>query len=225
MFARSFAIAACIAAGSQAVVSDANASVAAVFSLPQTSCCTSGLLNGLDGFDFTPSSDIVVTALGWYDSGSDGLKNAHPVGIYLTSTQQLLAPAVTVTTSSPLDAATGFRFESMAPLSLLANIRYTIVGYGEGPDWDFYVTNPSGGVIFHPLLAYNGWRTATATGLAFPTQTGNLVQQQFFGANFRFNTVNAVPEPSTLILATSAFAAIVALSTRRRIRNFSITED
>ena len=212
MLNRNLQVASAILAGSQFLVVDADAAVAASFSLPQTPCCGT-LVNGVDGFDFTPTSNIIVTSLGWYDHGADGLNNSHPVGIYLTSTQQLVAPAATVTTSSPLDPATSFRFEPIAPLTLLANVRYTIVGYGAGPNWDLYVTNPSGGVSFNPSITYNGWRTATSSGLTFPTQTGGLVQQLFFAANFM---LSPVPEPSVAILMTSGLFALVCLSAIRR---------
>lgn len=200
-----------LTAGFMAAASPAYANVAASFSLPQTPCC-SNLVSGVDGFDFTPRTDIVVTALGWYDHGGDGLNNPHPVGIYLTSTQQLVAPAVTVTSASPLDTATSFRFASIAPLTLSAGVTYTIVGFGAGPNWDPYVTDPIGGVSFDPAITYNRWRTAAAGGLQFPTIAGQngVTQQLFFAANFM---LTPVPEPATALLLSSG---VLVLCTRLR---------
>jgi len=212
MIIRSFSL--LVAALASAVPSVSFAAVAASFSLPQTPCCA-GLVNGVDGFDFTPRTDIIVTALGWYDHGADGLNNPHPVGIYLTATQQLVAPAATVTTQSPLDTATSFRFEPIAPLTLSANVTYTIVGYGAGPNWDLYVTNPAGGVAFDPSITYNRWRTAAASGLQFPTTAGQngVVQQLFFAANFQ---LTPVPEPSSLLLLGSGALLLLARARRPR---------
>ena len=110
------------------------ASVAASFGLPQQPRGSdSTLVNGVDGFDFTPTADLSVGALGWYDHHGDGLLHDHPVGIYVTATRTLAAPAATVTTSGPLDPATSFRFAAVAPFTLTAGTTYTVVGYGQGP--------------------------------------------------------------------------------------------
>jgi hypothetical protein len=101
--------------------------IAASFSLPQ-SPAGENLVNGVDGFDLTPSVDLTVTALGWYDHNGDGLIHDHPVGIFVTSTQTLAAPSAVVTTSSMLDPATDFRFTPVTPFTLTAGVTYTLAG-------------------------------------------------------------------------------------------------
>jgi hypothetical protein len=197
-----------------ASIMPAHAEYAAKFSLPQSSCCSS-LLNGLDGFDFTPTKDLAVTALGWYDDGANGLNNPHPVAIYVTSTKELAAPSAVVDPASTLDATTDFRFTSIAPFILSAGTEYTLVGYGSGPTWDRYVVNPTGGISFGTDITYDRLRTSRSTGLEFPTTAGEvgLVQNLFFGPNFQYS-VSSVPELPTYALMLAGLMLLV--TTKRK---------
>jgi hypothetical protein len=197
------------------------ATIAATFSLPQQGTSGSTLVNGLDGFDFRPSVDLTVTALGWYDHGGDGLLHDHPVGIYLTSAQTLFAPSVTVTVSSPLDAATDFRFAPVTPFTLRAGTTYTVVGYGEGPAFDPYVKNPIGGIAFGPELSYVRLRTSRSTGLEFPTVAGEigLLQNLYFGPNFQYTPV---PEPFSSVCLVVSMGALAARRRKSSIRGLII---
>ncbi|MCW3098115.1 MAG: hypothetical protein JWL77_3733 [Chthonomonadaceae bacterium] len=195
---------------------------AASFSLPQAPTQIN-LVNGLDGFDFTPSADLTVTALGWYDHNGDGLIHVHPVGIYTTSTQTLAAPSAVVTTSSALDALIDFRFTSVTPFTLTAGTTYTLVGYGEGPDFDPYVNSPSGGITFGPDVNFLRIRTSRSSGLEFPTTAGEIGLQQglFFGPNFKFTTAAlSTPEPNALLMLMGGGAA-AGVSLLRRRRKYS----
>jgi hypothetical protein len=142
----------------------------------------------VDGFDFRPDVDLIVTALGWYDHEGDGLIHDHRVGVYETSTKTLAAAEAVVTLSSKLDEETHFRFTTVKPFTLKAGVTYTIVGYGNGPKFDPYVANPAGGVTFAPAVTFIRHRSARATGLDFPTTAGEsgLVRALFFGPNFRY---------------------------------------
>jgi hypothetical protein len=179
---------------------------AASFAIPQSPSGVS-LVNGLDGFDFTPTADLTVTALGWYDHNGDGLTHDHPVGIYNTTTQTLVAPSVLVTNTSPLDSAINFRFTAVPNFTLTAGTTYTLVGYGEGPTFDPYVANPSGGITFGTGVGFLRHRTARASGLEFPTTAGEigLTQALFFGPNFQF----VVPEPAGICLAIVASVGLL----------------
>lgn len=201
-----------------ASIMPAHAEYAAKFSLPQSSCCPS-LLNGLDGFDFTPARDLSVSALGWYDHGADGLNNPHPVAIYVTSTKELAAPSAIVDSASTLDTTTSFRFTSVTPFVLTAGTEYTLVGYGSGPVWDRYVINPTGGISFGSDITYERLRTSRSTGLEFPTTTGEagLVQGLFFGPNFQYST-SPIPELPTYALMLGGFSLLIAIRRRQRSR-------
>ena len=52
------------------------------------------------GWEFKPTVDIQVTHLGFFDDGGNGLRHAHPVGIYAVATKKLLTKA-TVQPKSP----------------------------------------------------------------------------------------------------------------------------
>src|SRR5260221_12151098 len=84
------------------------------------------------GFDFTPITNVNLTALGVWDLGLNGIFPAYgPVGIWETSTELLLASAIG-TSASALDASViveggAWRYESLAaPLALSAGTTYTL---------------------------------------------------------------------------------------------------
>lgn len=177
-------------------------------------------MNGMDGFDFTPNVDLTVSALGWYDHNGDGFIRSHPVGIYVTSTQALVAPAASILGTSDLDITTNFRYEAVVPFVLTAGTTYTLVGYGEGPVWDDYVNNPTGGVTFGPGIDFVRARSGSGNGLAFPTAASQvgIVQDLYFGANFRYA---AVPEPH--IVGLLGLGVLVSFRSRRRIATSQTT--
>jgi hypothetical protein len=79
---------------------------------------------GTVGWDFQPTVDIEVTALGCFDAGRDGLARAHRVGIFDAYSNRLLA-SVTVRPKSRLDGF--FRWESLeTPLVLTAGLHYVM---------------------------------------------------------------------------------------------------
>ncbi|WP_025040048.1 hypothetical protein [Nitrosospira briensis] len=198
-----------------ASIMPAHADYAVSFSLPQSSCC-SNLVNGLDGFDFTPTKDLTVSALGWYDNGADGLNNPHPVAIYVTSTKELAAPSAIVDSASMLDTTIDFRFTPITPFVLNSGTEYTLVGYGSGPTWDRYVGNPTGGFAFGEDITYERWRTSRSTGLEFPTTAGEVgvVHGVFLGPNFQYS-VSSVPELPTYALMLAGLTLLIA--TKRKI--------
>jgi len=207
-----------------ASIMPAHAEYAINFSLPQATCC-SNLVNGVDGFDFTPTKDLTVNALGWYDNGADGLNNQHPVAIYVTSTKELAAPSAIVDSASTIDTTTDFRFTSITPFVLNAGTEYTLVGYGSGPAWDGYVVNPTGGISFGADITYDRLRTSRATGLEFPTTAGEagLVHNLFLGPNFQYS-VSSVPELPTYALMLAGLMLLVATkrkSDKHGLPNFS----
>ena len=56
--------------------------------------------NATVGWEFTLNSPMLVDGLGFWDHGSDGLVNAHDVGIWNTSNTALLLASTTVTNGS-----------------------------------------------------------------------------------------------------------------------------
>src|SRR5262249_3376334 len=96
------------------------------------------------GWQFTPTSDIAVTHLGFYDSGMDGFVESHTIGIFSTATQQLVA-SITLpagTGAQPLNSfgVTGFlatqsRGQAITPVVLTAGQTYTIAATQANEFW------------------------------------------------------------------------------------------
>ena len=56
------------------------------------------------GYDFVSTTNQSLTALGFWDSGANGLANPYMVGLWQTSTQTLLASA-TIDSADSLDGS------------------------------------------------------------------------------------------------------------------------
>lgn len=153
-------------------------------------------LQGNDGFRFQSSAPILVTALGYYDRNQDGLTLSHPVGIYDTATQVLLAQT-TVGPSSSLDGL--FRYNAITPLSLAVSQSYTVVGFHPGSTTqDLAASNPSG-LSLSSGLTLQGYFFNLNPSLSFTTTNGD--PSRFFGPNFQFQpAVAVVPVPASQTL-------------------------
>ena len=79
------------------------------------------------GWSFQPTVDVQVTHLGYYDDAGNGLRHAHPVGIFDMGSEKLLA-RVTVKPHSPLEAS--YRFAKIKPLTLRAGRMELTPGVG-----------------------------------------------------------------------------------------------
>lgn len=192
-------------------VSSANALFAASFSLPQ-SPTTVSLVNGVDGFDFVPTADLMVTGLGWYDHLAANLHHDHEVGIFTTSTGTLVAPSAIVNNSSTLEPSINFRFTSVTPFLLKKGVGYSLQGFGSGPDFDPYISNPVGGFTFGTDLGYKNARSAIRSSFGFGGNTSGAIQDYFTGPNFTYTL--ATPEPASF--AVISLGTLSLLRKRRR---------
>jgi len=126
------------------------------------------------GMDFEVRTQIVVTALGMFDSGSDGvLSNATLTAqIWRRSgnTGTLLA-ATNFTTANPGTLVDGSRFKPLASPLVLSNGSYTLAAYG------FTANNPHGDA----LIQARSWTTDSGGGVL-----------SFVGPS-RFGTAGAFP--------------------------------
>jgi hypothetical protein len=84
-----------------------------------------------DGLEFVPWTDIEVTALGYYDGGGDGLQSEHTVGIFETSSEQLVSDNVIIDGESELED--GFRYEAITPVVLKGGRTYVLAGSTSAP--------------------------------------------------------------------------------------------
>jgi hypothetical protein len=160
----------------------------------------------LIGWEFSTTSDVQVTALGWFDWNADGLARDHEVGLWRTDTQTLVASLVVPAgTGATLDGH--FRWVDLAtPLSLQAGTSYRIAGLdiGAGGDphvWDVDIGLGAhvNGMTVNSALQLGAPGTALgglAAGFAFPTVTTGGQRAALLGPNLAL----AVPEPSSAAL-------------------------
>ena len=180
--------------------------------------------SGTIGEEFTVGSQpIEVTALGAFDSASDGLTTSIVVSIYDVGTQQsvgtlTLGPGTVVLND-------GYRFADATALNLTLapNTSYRIAASG------FNGANPNGNVNFGDpvpvtdngggLIASFGGSYYDLSASTYPntldssTSTGQSGFPQYLGGSFQFN---AVPEPSTWAMAVGGLGALVCLGSFRR---------
>lgn len=92
-------------------------------------CSYTGTRNdfsGTVGFEFTPSQDITISALGRAVSGA--MNNSHPIKIWRVSDQSVVA-GVTIKPSSPSDSV-GYKYELLdSAVTLISGTAYRIGSY------------------------------------------------------------------------------------------------
>ncbi len=161
--------------------------------------------NASIGYDFTLTSSLTVTELGFFDAnGASGPTNSHPVGIW--NSGRTLLTSATVPSGAPVLLIDGFDFVSISPV-VLAPGSYTIGAYGLLTSTDQFEFGESGSITIAGLTL-GGAVEAFATGLTFPVAPVDPATQGYFGPNF---LATAVPEPSTVTLIAMSFGLIALL--------------
>lgn len=171
------------------------------------------------GVAFTPTADLHLTALGFWDYGSDGLPAPFQVGLWDDSTGTLLA-SVTISSEDALDTSLTveggqWRYESLgASVNLASGTTYmmgyhssTIVSADENLILNFSTVSGD------PLVTLTGeFHIAIGGALAFPGIAIPTSGDYPGLVNAQFN-VAAVPEPGCAVLV--ALGAIGLLRRRR----------
>jgi len=166
---------------------------------------------GTEGFSFTTGAtlpDALVTELGVYDWGNDGLAASHVVTLF-TSTGTVLTSATVPSGGSA--TADSFQWVNTAPVTLAPNTTYVLAASytGNDPD-DFYygsATLPAGFTLGNAM-----WESGGTT--VFPDQVYDT------GAGFFGPNLAAVPEPTTIIsgmLMLLPFGASTLRILRKRV--------
>ena len=164
-----------------------------------------------EGYTFSLTTAMSVSALGFYDTNQDGLVQAHQVGLWNSAGTLLASVTVPSGTAAPLTGTS--RYVSLAaPLALAVGTTYTMGAYmGNGSDSVIYfgAANPAKGVSFGAAMVDNGTSTFSRPRIA----TGE--DQGYFGPNLIVTpVVQSTPEPSAL--AALGLGAVGLLKRRKK---------
>jgi hypothetical protein len=143
------------------------------------------------GYKFTANSNIVVSALGFYNDPQNAMKLAHDVGIF--SNSGALLASTTVTTSGTQVGL--FRYANLlASLNLISGTDYYVAGVVNDDGWVYQANN----IITSSNITYLGSYFHSSTNiLTFPESYAS--DRQYMTVNFLIET-SAVPEPATMLL-------------------------
>ena len=173
---------------------------------------------GNDGFVFTPTTDLLVTALDYYASPYDSycLSDPHEVGIYDATDQTLLVSTTIGPGCGPLVGGTaGDSYFLSVPVSatlLLPGQQYMLAGYSQPNEYENGGSDGSGIplgslVLFDATL--DGYYYDYSGSLDYPTTPYGTA---FVGPDFE---ASAVPEPLTLSLFGAGLIGLGALRRRK----------
>jgi len=169
------------------------------------------------GWEFVPTSNLMVTQLGLLNAllggagNPNGFQEAHTVAIWDISGNLLTSAPLAAGTSAPLIG--NFRFVNAPSVLLSAGHHYVIGGYYPAPVSDAFTERFLGDSSVHvdSNLSFVSMRlTASPGGISFPTLSGPYLGE--FGPNFMFTVV---PEPTLFSLFALGAAALVVFRPRR----------
>jgi hypothetical protein len=175
---------------------------------------------------FTATTDIIVTALGFIDINHTGLRESHEVGIFLNSSQCLIArETVPAGIGGRLDG--DFRYIDIAPVPLQAGEEYTIAGaVTERVDQDLVGYTTVSGIAYDPSITSDSYPSRYVfggPGLVFPSNFG--VDYGFYVvANFKIDSgggggsPSANPEPASLTLLGLGVLGLLGYAWQHRKR-------
>ena len=164
------------------------------------------------GWQFNVIEPITIDGLGVFDFQANGLEESHQVGLW-DSNGSLLRQA-TVTSGSTLVASVSnagdWRFESIAPIVLLAGTYVTSAFYPTNVDPVMGLAT----ITTVPQISFLASRASDEAAFAQAGPSGGLVQPGIFGANIR---VQSVPDPASSILLLGSSLAMLAVKRWRSV--------
>ncbi len=177
------------------------------------------------GFTFTPSVPIKVTALGFWDEGTDGFATSGGLNVSIypdvgNSPNTASALFSANVTSSDTLVVNGYRYHTLAtPVVLSAGTTYVIGGYSADDAWRWWT--PFTLQTVDPNITFGESRYNRPEHANFPGgYPGNHWESEnYAGPNFQFT---AVPEASTwvaglLLLVPFAAQGIRAVRNSKKV--------
>lgn len=178
------------------------------------------------GFQFTTDTALVISTLGYYDDGGDGLLTSHEVGIFDANGTLLTSTTINSGTVDPLIGH--FRYGSIAPFTIGGSLSFTIAATtgGSSDPWAYGTSATLTGLALNPLItvASNAGRFVYQAngGLHYPAESFGYTL--YAGPNFGFDPA-PVPEPGTfallgLVILPAFLLSLLSRSSRiRRLRD------
>lgn len=160
------------------------------------------------GWQFDVLAPIVVTGLGWFDEGGDGLVIGHTVGIWAPDGTLLASVAVPSGVGAALDGQ--FRTVSIPSLALGVGAGYIVGGENFSANTERLAFNVVQAV--NPNISFfDATFSDLGGGFQRPTQF-SVADNGFYGPSFSVDDA-PIPEPATLLLFGSG---LLGLAARRR---------
>jgi hypothetical protein len=134
------------------------------------------------GFKFTVGANaIVVSQLGFYDEGKNGLGDAHDVGIFDPATGQLVVGGQ-VPAGTAVPESGGFRYVDVAPTVLNAGTTYSMLGYRPTAADGIAFFSPDFAAA--PFITYESDLALNGTGGLVFTDASFGLPTSWFGPSF-----------------------------------------
>jgi hypothetical protein len=146
-----------------------------------------GTVFSTQGWNFTPARKILVGQLGVYDTGGDGLGQAHAVGIWTSGGTLITQVTVPAGTMAPL--VSGTRFVDIAGVQLTKGTTYVLGAYYLDSTDNLIFDGSNGTVMsYDPVITPGSGRydINQFAGLGFPAITTTTRR---FGPNFSFTVL------------------------------------
>jgi hypothetical protein len=170
------------------------------------------------GFVFTANSSFEVDSLGWFDATGEGFSSQHTVGLFDSAGTLLTSITLSAGTSDSISG--GFRYHSIAPITLATGSEYTLAGTSGGPmdSWTIndFVNDFTVNSAF--TIGQNAARFSYGTELVDPDShfSDYLV---YSGPNLAgHELISATPEPASFLLVALAGCTLLVSRLLRKAK-------
>ncbi len=156
------------------------------------------------GFVFTANSSFEVDSLGWLDATGAGFSSQHTVGLFDSTGTLLASTTLSSGTSDPL--SDGFRYSSIAPITLIAGNEYTLAGTSGGPLDSWTVNDDVSGFAVDPAFTIGQNAALFSYGSELVDPDSHFSDYQVYsGPNLEGQeSTFATPEPASFLLVALA---------------------